>query len=718
MSDTATNHKAETPSIARWADFPINLGWRNVVYALRLSVVGIFALALSYWLELDQPKWTVVTTFLITQTIAGAALAKAAYRFLGTFIAAVAALVIVALFSQDPILLVGATAFWMFWCYYAATKARNLTVYIFQLAGFTTLMITFDGAATPDQAWVTAVARFSEISLGIACATIGCMLVFPVYAADELRTSLGKTFRNLTGYVAVALKPSTAPQDFMALRRDILAQVTSFDALRSYTVFESRDDRAYDAPLRAAVAELLRVLAEARGLYFRISSYREEGVEDVLSRLEPALAQTVDMLEKMAAAPDLFEDIPALRSRITTARRKLTALAHEFETMSDGVPLLELANAALILRRTAEMLRSLTLVLFAERAAFDPRYAHKRRPQPVNAAHLRAKHHEAVMQGARVALGVVLFCTFWYATELDMGALGVVGFSIMSYMYVGNDNPNAINGTVFILTFIGCVLNYLVMTFVYPWLDGFTMLAAFLFLVMMPVSLCMGTPRFSMAASLLIGLYIAVGITANVYQPNSLELANLSLAILLGMGCCLIVAWLLPVTSRGARKEAYHRTLCELLPEAALGTRPGRHCAKDIISLLASLLPRLKPGQGADETLLRGMLSNASTAVELGRLRSFSQNPALAEPARKAIADGLNRLAEIMASLPEWSSERDIALGEAHSTLNAIWNVLKQLEVKPGTENARLLLDSAASLRFLADRLKLDREFLDLSFSG
>jgi len=98
----------------------VDLSWHNLAVSLRFAGAAIAALAIAYWLELQEPQWSVLTVYLLTQSSAGAALAKGGFRLLGTFVAAACALAIVKLFSQDPVLLVAAAMAWIFTCYYCA----------------------------------------------------------------------------------------------------------------------------------------------------------------------------------------------------------------------------------------------------------------------------------------------------------------------------------------------------------------------------------------------------------------------------------------------------------------------------------------------------------------------------------------------------------------------------------------------------------------------
>src|ERR1700742_875110 len=97
----------------------IDVSWQNVVFSLRTAAAAILALAIAYWLELNDPQWATLTVYIMAQPTVGAALAKGAWRAGGTVAGGVTGLVLVGLFSQAPELLVAATVLLVALSFYA-----------------------------------------------------------------------------------------------------------------------------------------------------------------------------------------------------------------------------------------------------------------------------------------------------------------------------------------------------------------------------------------------------------------------------------------------------------------------------------------------------------------------------------------------------------------------------------------------------------------------
>lgn len=698
----------------RQSDILFNLSWRNIVFASRLAAAAIAALAIAYWLELQEPQWAILTVYLLTQSSTGAALAKGSFRFLGTIAASAYALTAVELFSQDPLLLVGSAMVWVFACYYGAARASNFTAYGFMLAGFTGLLVTFQGAANPGGAWLVAVDRVSEISIGIACATLAGALVLPDHAGTQLRGLMASTFRALADHCALSLRAATGGQALIDERRTILPQLVKFDALRSYTRFEAPEMRADAAAMDEVTREFLAVLAAARGLHLRLAALQEGGTalpEPLTAALEPAILA----LGRIGADPTMPGDPARVRAELAIIRRDLAGLARHIEG-SDDLPLGARADAILVCRQATGMLRDLSLLLLAQQAVFR----HSRQRSTPRHAAAASSHPTALLQGTRAALSLMIFCAFWHATQWDQGIAGITGLALMNYQCVNTDDPARLGWPYLRAVVAACFCAYFTIAFIYPWLEGFQTLAAFLFLVLLPAGLLIGTPGYARSAGTFTIFYAAAAATGNVFTPDPLTFANFCFGLVFGMFVCLMVARLVPATARGPRRRAVRHTLCVLLPQAANGERAPSQVAREITHLLGALLPQLSLARAGHDRLLRGLLACASSARELGRLRQVATDPSLPEPARRAIEGGLQRLAALFAAWPSSAPSEAAPSGTvppdaARDALAGMWMALEADDCRPGSRAAGLVVEAATCLRFLEDRLMRDHAFRDFA---
>ena len=698
----------------RRSPFAIDLGWQNIVFSLKTAAAAILALALAYWLELSDPQWATLTVYLLAQPTVGAALAKGAWRSLGTVAGGLIGLVLVALFSQAAELLVAATVVLVGISFYAGARLRNYASYGVLLAGYTTLLVAYEGSTDPLNAWSIAADRTTEILIGIACGTLASVIIWPRYAGDVLREALAHTFSGLARYVAMALRLSTPSAVFAEMRRQMVAEVVSFDALCSVSLFETPEMRSNEDLLRRTVREFLVTLSIARGLFVRLDEFDNEGAREVRDRLQPTLEAIAARIERIAADPAAWNDARRLRHEILTAQVALRSTVTKLENMAESAPFDPLADALLILSRVGDVLHSLAVVVVTEAASLRSRSVSARtrpREQPDSQG-----RQEALLVAIRAALAMLLLSAVWLATGWSEGFTAVSGGAIMLFFGVNQDNPQAGARSYLVWSSVGTVVGYVVMVFVLPYLQDFQALAVVLLLVLLPAGLMAGTPSHAWAGIALGGFTVAEIGFGNVFAPDEVALVNSAVALILGMMGCLAVIAIMPVTSHARRGQDWQRTIGTILPAVARDATVARRGASEIVAMLAALLPRLALDRQRDEDFFRGTLSMASCAIELGRLAEHKSDPAMPQAAADIVGRFLERFAAALEKLAGSRADRQVRLAEVEAIVAESRADLSAQAPEPGNA-ARSVLHAAASLRFVADRLDIDRAYLERSFA-
>src|SRR5882672_7119321 len=194
--------------------------WIPWTFAAKTTASGLLALLVAFTFNLDQPKWALLTVFIVAQPQSGLVLAKSFYRIVGTLIGAAGALFLVSLFAQERVPFLAALAIWIGLCTFASTHARNFTAYGFVLSGYTVAIVGISGALDPGNAFFIAVARVTEISLGIITTAAISHLVLPVSLADSLRREIVTGRAELAKYATALLER----RDTTAVRTKMLGQ--------------------------------------------------------------------------------------------------------------------------------------------------------------------------------------------------------------------------------------------------------------------------------------------------------------------------------------------------------------------------------------------------------------------------------------------------------------------------------------------------------------
>lgn len=102
-----------------------------------------------------------------------------------------------------------------------------------------------------------------------------------------MNAALARTFSGLANYVATTLRLSSPPEVFARLRLRMAAEVISFDALRSYIIFEMPEARANEQQIQRIIREFLLVLSIGRGLFVRLDAFDTEAASSPSSTANP-----------------------------------------------------------------------------------------------------------------------------------------------------------------------------------------------------------------------------------------------------------------------------------------------------------------------------------------------------------------------------------------------------------------------------------------------
>ena len=154
------------------------------IFKTLLSMYITLALAMA--LELPSPSMALLTIPVVMNQQSGMIMAKSFFRILGTLLGATASITIVALFPQQPYLMLTAIALWTGICAAGALMNKGFRAYTFVLSGYTVAMIVLPVVNTPEAIFSVAVHRFFELVLGMTVTTIVFDGLFPV----QLRTQV------------------------------------------------------------------------------------------------------------------------------------------------------------------------------------------------------------------------------------------------------------------------------------------------------------------------------------------------------------------------------------------------------------------------------------------------------------------------------------------------------------------------------------------------
>jgi uncharacterized membrane protein YccC len=548
-------------------------GFRDWVFSAKTFAGGMLALYLAMYLDLDRPYWALATAYIVSQPLTGAMRSKAAYRFGGTLIGAIATIVLVPNLVDAPELLVAALALWIGGCIYLAVLDRTPRSYLFLLSGYTAALIGFPAVDAPGAVWDTALARVEEISLGIFCTTLIGTLVLPVPLGPALAARIDALLRQAAGASMTLLSGLPDTGLARAGRRRIAADAVEISALSSHLAYDTSRMQGAGPAISVLYQRVILLLAVLSGIADRIAALCDAGAltADLRALLDRMSAWLASPQTIAAAAPGLHEAIAALQP-------PQSAQADWNDVLRDG-----LLMRAHELTDIGHDIAALRAHLDAGRAGLPALCL----PGTANAPRHR-DHFMAAYSGAAAALAVGLVCAFWIATAWPEGA-GAAGLTaVISSFFAAQDDP-----VPSIVKFIYGALAALVIAGVYlfailPMAHDFTMLALALSPLFLPLGVLMAAPATAGFAGPVAFLTATLLALTSAYSADFPSYANGAAATIVGLAAAAVVLRL--VRSVGADWAAQRLLRANRADVAEAASHGG---AADRLAFAVLMLDRL-----------------------------------------------------------------------------------------------------------------------------
>lgn len=249
--------------------------WRAALFSVKAALAALTALWITLWVGLSMPFWAITTAYIVSHPLSGATRSKAIYRVMGTLVGAAVAVAIVPALVDWPILLCLALALWVGGTLFVSLLDRSPRAYAMMLAGYTAALISFPAVDRPEAVFDIAVARVTEIGIGITCATVAHSLLWPQSVAQ----SLGERFklwlqdaRDWRRHIldedadAVMVSDGDAVAKIPAGRRRLAQDAMDCVILATHVPFDTSHWRDASASVQALLRRMLLLLPTLSGL--------------------------------------------------------------------------------------------------------------------------------------------------------------------------------------------------------------------------------------------------------------------------------------------------------------------------------------------------------------------------------------------------------------------------------------------------------------------
>jgi len=646
--------------------------WRDWIFSTKTFAGAMLALWIAFRMGLDRPYWAMATAYIVAQPLTGAMRSKAAYRFCGTVLGAMATLLFIPNLVDAPVLLVAALSLWIGGCIYFAVLDRTPRSYVFLLAGYSTALIGFPIVDAPGTVWDVVLSRVEEITLGIVCTTVIGTIVCPTSLGPALTVRLDTWIRHAADWTVDVLSGTSEGVTTASARRKVAADATEIAMLATHLAYDTSNLQTATVPVSILQQRVLLLLPVVSGAADRIRSLREIG--GVTSGLRAVLDRISAWIQSGRAA-DLSEgakvhaDIDALEPRIdATADWKDVVLVGLLVRLRE---LTDLVHDIMALRRQIRFEEPKLANLTFSRGETFRTLQHR--------DHLMALH-----SALATILAVGLMSAFWIASAWPEGAVAASLAAVACAFFAAQDDP-APNIIGFIVAaVIALTIDAIYLFAILPQANGFEMLI----LALAPVFLILGaltslpaTARFSGPISFIAATELAL---SSSYNADFATYANSAIAAIVGLGAtAIIIGVVRSVSAEWTAWRLLRRNRIDIANIAASRSSAEQAAfAALMLDRLSLVVPRLAVSAESADSAATSALADIRVGVNIIELQHDMRN--LPENLRRAIRTMLDAVA---------SRYRRRGLGEADATLlEVIDRVIATVVQDPPNMTRELLL--------------------------
>ncbi|PRA59187.1 MULTISPECIES: FUSC family protein [Pseudomonas] len=511
---------------------------RALQFALKTVLGGGLALWLALRWGLEQPAWALMTAFIVAQPLSGMVVHKGMARLLGTVVGTVMAVVFVGLFAQTPWLFLFALALWLGLCTASSTLLRSAWSYSFVLAGYTVAIIALPALSHPLTVFDQAVARCTEISLGILCATASSALIWPLRVEQQLASQAQAAW--LSGLQTAR---ATLVGDRQARKGllEILGRIVAVDAQREHAWFEGALGRQRARAISGLSQKLLMLLRISRSVRRQWRQLDEREAD----QLQPWMEQVQQVLESADTGA-----MQRLRPRVLAASHETSISAAQSYCLARFTLLLDSALAAA--------------------AALD---AVQQGREPIEAPATLTPHRDlslALVFGARSALAFLTVASFWMATAWPAAAGAMLLTCVVCSLFASRENGAQIGMSFMRGIFLAIPVAFVVGEILLPQWSSFALLGMALGVPLFFGALGMAKPQIGATATSFCLHFIVLVAPLNQMAFDVAVFLNSAQAMMIGVGAAVLAFHLLIL-----RNPAWHgrRLLAATLDDLARLTR-------------------------------------------------------------------------------------------------------------------------------------------------
>ncbi len=608
--------------------------------AIKTGLAMAIAYGIALQMDWDRPYWAAFAVAFISLPTAGQSLHKGALRMLGTLVAGVAALTLLALFPQQRWWFMIFLSVYIGFCTYLMTGKKNQ--YFYQVMAFVCAIICFDGGVNSQNAFQTALARIQQTGMGIMVYTLVSVFLWPRTTGGELNETSRKLVavqRGLLETYRALMTGKGSGVDFRSQRMQELQLISRLE--------QSLDGAEVDSyEVWAARRQWRRFLGESKTQMEICERWRESLSE--IDQLD--LGKLLPNLEVVCTELELrFEQIEGMLSgeapaqalqpiALAVDKTELAARSH-FERAALAVTKTQLDRLEALSRSLFDCVQD---IMGFSRQPSKP----SRDKKPQEGLALDPDRIGAVV---RVLSGLWLAFLIWVYIDPPGHTSFVV--MVVSLGLAFARFPQLRVSKTLLPALLSCGSAGVVYVFVMPHLSGYLQLGLMIFALTFGIAYLFHTPQQGLSRAFGLAFFAVLTSIANQQTYNFANFANSTTMIVLGLSLLLVTSYIpfLPQPEKAFLRllRRFFRHAEFLMSRLALDRQPQRGWAgrwkmmlyqNDILGLPQKLAAwggqidqRLFPGNTPEQvqTLVNSLQALVYRIKDLVDARKSPQNDLL-----------------------------------------------------------------------------------------
>lgn len=497
--------------------------WREWLHSCKSLLAALLALYIALAIPLDNPYWSMATVYVVFSPLSGATRSKALYRVLGTLLGAAASVLLLPIFSQQPLMVSIVTGLWVGCLLFLSLLDRSPRSYIFMLAAYTVPLIMLSQVESPGNIFAVALARSEEILLGIVCASLVNALLWPGRVAPVIGAKMDILLKDARTWSHKLFQGELDQSSRQNALKQLLGDVLLLDGLILQMGYDSTYHLAtrHAREFRARMAMLMpQLMALADPLHALRNSVKEPPTE--LNELLYAIDHWIQNSPGCDSAAQLRE-----RSR------RLEAWLNEQQSTPQQLlisSILDNCRALIDLWDDGLQLR----LRFAQNAPEQAPPLRYRVRQMVG----RPQHYDfglLAFSAASVGLSVLCITLIWSFSDWEYGYTAVFMTAVVGCFFASQDDPAPFILDFLIWSAVSCVVAGLYLFVLLPNVRDFGSLAIVLSLPLLLIGSVGSRPQFAATVMLLAVQSISNMTITDSYHANFQIYGDICAATILGL---------------------------------------------------------------------------------------------------------------------------------------------------------------------------------------